>query len=42
MTKGYAVRGYIVEATGETAHTGPWPMDKRKNALIGAAMLRSR
>jgi N-carbamoyl-L-amino-acid hydrolase len=39
VTKGYAVRGYIVEATGETAHTGPWPMDKRRNALIGAAML---
>ncbi len=39
VTKGYAVRGYIVEATGETAHTGPWPMDRRKNALVGAAML---
>ncbi len=39
VTKGYAVRGYIVEAAGETAHTGPWPMDKRKNALVGAAML---
>jgi N-carbamoyl-L-amino-acid hydrolase len=39
VTKGYAVRGYIVEATGETAHTGPWPMDKRRNALVGAAML---
>jgi len=39
VTGGYAVRGYIVEAAGETAHTGPWPMDKRKNALVGAAML---
>jgi N-carbamoyl-L-amino-acid hydrolase len=39
VTKGYAVRGYIVEAAGETAHTGPWPMDKRRNALVGAAML---
>ncbi|MET0679505.1 MAG: Zn-dependent hydrolase [Burkholderiales bacterium] len=39
VTKGYAVRGYIVEAAGETAHTGPWPMNRRKNALIGAAML---
>ena len=39
VTKGYAVRGSVVEVTGETAHTGPWPMDKRKNALVGAAML---
>jgi N-carbamoyl-L-amino-acid hydrolase len=39
VTKGYAVRGYIVEVQGETAHTGPWPMDKRKNALVGAAMV---
>jgi beta-ureidopropionase / N-carbamoyl-L-amino-acid hydrolase len=39
VTKGYAVRGYIVEVTGETAHTGPWPMDKRRNALVGAAHL---
>jgi len=39
VTRGYAVRGLIVEVEGETAHTGPWPMDKRRNALIGAAML---
>lgn len=39
VTRGYAVRGLVVEVTGETAHTGPWPMDKRKNALVGAAML---
>jgi N-carbamoyl-L-amino-acid hydrolase len=39
VTKGYAVRGYIVEVKGETAHTGPWPMDKRRNALVGAAHL---
>jgi N-carbamoyl-L-amino-acid hydrolase len=39
VTRGYAVRGYVVEVRGETAHTGPWPMDKRKNALVGAAML---
>jgi N-carbamoyl-L-amino-acid hydrolase len=39
VTQGYAVRGYIVEARGETAHTGPWPMDKRRNALVGAAHL---
>jgi acetylornithine deacetylase/succinyl-diaminopimelate desuccinylase-like protein len=24
---------------GETAHTGPTPMDRRRNALVGAAML---
>lgn len=39
VTHGYAVRGYIVEVRGETAHTGPWPMDKRRNALVGAAHL---
>lgn len=39
VTRGYAVRGLVVEVIGETAHTGPWPMDKRKNALVGAAML---
>ncbi len=39
VTKGYAVRGSVIEVQGETAHTGPWPMDKRKNALVGAAML---
>jgi N-carbamoyl-L-amino-acid hydrolase len=39
VTHGYAVRGYIVEVQGETAHTGPWPMDKRRNALVGAAMV---
>ena len=25
--------------TGETAHTGPTPMDQRRNALVGAAYL---
>jgi N-carbamoyl-L-amino-acid hydrolase len=39
VTGGYATRGFIFEVTGETAHTGPWPMDKRRNALVGAAML---
>src|SRR5262249_62271320 len=28
-----------VDVHGETAHAGPTPMDRRKNALIGAAML---
>ena len=27
--------GFIVDVEGETAHTGPWPMDKRRNALVG-------
>lgn len=39
VTGGYATRGFIFEVAGETAHTGPWPMDKRRNALVGAAML---
>jgi N-carbamoyl-L-amino-acid hydrolase len=39
VTHGYTAHGFIVEVTGETAHTGPWPMDQRKNALVGAAML---
>jgi N-carbamoyl-L-amino-acid hydrolase len=39
VTHGYASHGMIVEFAGETAHTGPWPMEKRKNALMGAARL---
>ena len=39
VTHGYTAHGFVVEVEGETAHTGPWPMDKRKNALVGAAML---
>jgi N-carbamoyl-L-amino-acid hydrolase len=39
VVRGYAVRGFLVEAHGETAHTGPTPMDRRRNALVGAAML---
>ncbi|HEY5636578.1 MAG TPA: Zn-dependent hydrolase [Burkholderiales bacterium] len=39
VTHGYTAHGFIVEVEGETAHTGPWPMDKRKNALVGASML---
>jgi N-carbamoyl-L-amino-acid hydrolase len=39
VTGGYAVHGCIVDIAGETAHTGPWPMEKRKNALVGGAML---
>jgi len=39
VTGGYAVRGMHVDVRGETAHAGPTPMDRRRNALIGAAML---
>lgn len=39
VTHGYTAHGFIVEVEGETAHTGPWPMDKRRNALVGASML---
>jgi beta-ureidopropionase / N-carbamoyl-L-amino-acid hydrolase len=39
VTHGYDVYGFIVDIAGETAHTGPWPMDRRKNALVGGAML---
>jgi N-carbamoyl-L-amino-acid hydrolase len=39
VTHGYTAHGFIVEVQGETAHTGPWPMDKRRNALVGASML---
>jgi acetylornithine deacetylase/succinyl-diaminopimelate desuccinylase-like protein len=34
-----AVRGMHVDVHGETAHAGPTPMDRRRNALVGAAML---
>lgn len=39
VTGGFATHGFVFEVRGETAHTGPWPMDKRRNALVGAAML---
>ncbi len=39
VTGGYATRGMRVEIRGETAHSGPTPMDKRRNALVGAAYL---
>ena len=39
VTDTYKSHGFIVDVKGETAHTGPWPMDKRRNALVGAAML---
>jgi N-carbamoyl-L-amino-acid hydrolase len=36
---GYATRGMHVDVLGETAHAGPTPMDRRRNALVGASML---
>lgn len=39
VTGGYAVRGMLLRIKGETAHTGPTPMEKRKNALVGAARM---
>lgn len=34
VTGGYPSTGMLAEFRGETAHTGPWPMDRRKNALV--------
>jgi N-carbamoyl-L-amino-acid hydrolase len=39
VTGGYFTRGMVIEIEGENAHAGPTPMDKRKNALVGAAMM---
>ena len=39
VTGGYTSTGTLVEFRGETAHTGPWPMERRKNALVAAARL---
>ena len=39
VTGGYSSTGTLVEFRGETAHTGPWPMERRKNALVAAARL---
>ena len=39
MVGGYAARGMHVDVHGETAHSAPTPMDRRRNALVGAAML---
>lgn len=39
VTHAYRSHGFMVEFQGETAHTGPWPMEWRKNALIAAARL---
>ena len=39
VSGGYFTRGMVIEIHGENAHSGPTPMDKRKNALVGAAMM---
>ena len=39
VSGGYFTRGMVIEIEGENAHSGPTPMDKRKNALVGAAMM---
>lgn len=36
---GYPTYGARIAVAGETAHTGPTPMAKRSNALVGAAMV---
>lgn len=37
VTGGFPSTGMLIEFRGETAHTGPWPMEWRKNALIAGA-----
>ncbi len=39
VTGGYKSFGMHIDLRGETAHSGPTPMDKRRNALVGAAHL---
>ncbi|WP_029030296.1 Zn-dependent hydrolase [Salinarimonas rosea] len=39
VSHAYASHGFQVAFTGETAHTGPWPMERRRNALVAAARL---
>ena len=34
---GFPTRGMRIEISGETAHVGPTPMERRHNALVGAA-----
>jgi len=37
VTHAYTSHGFLVAFRGETAHTGPWPMERRKNALVAAS-----
>jgi beta-ureidopropionase / N-carbamoyl-L-amino-acid hydrolase len=39
VTGGFPSKGMLVEFRGETAHTGPWPMERRRNALVAGARL---
>lgn len=39
VTHAYRSHGFLIEFHGQTAHTGPWPMEKRRNALVAAARL---
>lgn len=39
VTGGFPSTGMLVEFKGETAHTGPWPMERRRNALLAGARL---
>jgi N-carbamoyl-L-amino-acid hydrolase len=39
VTGGFPSTGMLVEFRGETAHTGPWPMERRRNALVAGARL---
>jgi len=37
VTGGFPTRGMRIDIVGETAHVGPTPMERRKNALVGAS-----
>lgn len=37
VTGGFPTKGMRIEIRGETAHVGPTPMSRRRNALVGAA-----
>ncbi len=39
VTHAYHSHGLLANFSGETAHTGPWPMEKRRNALAAGARL---
>lgn len=39
VTGSYHVRGFRVQFDGETAHVGPTPMDRRRNALAAAGYM---
>ena len=37
VTGGFPTAGMRIKVSGETAHVGPTPMERRHNALVGAA-----